>query len=203
MEVSAVMFWSMVGLIVFAVLAFTIGNFVRDLSTRNINMVKVKDHIWVEFAPRQATGWDELVKLKDQQTGEFEYKGRTYFAGQERYSKLYPPGRSKMAQVPFHKTIARTDSADMALNLTGKPTVNPQLTYSLLEQKDTKTAMDRGSELSGGSTSAKANQWVLIGLGIVGVAVIAILIIQLQGQTQIADIGTELNKLKSAFPGLN
>ena len=175
----------------------------RDLFTRSYVMKKAKDHIWVEFAPKVGNGFSQLVKLDDKKTGEFSYQERKYFAGGETWLAPYPPGRGSLAQVPFIKCLADPASSDMLTNITGKPTVNSALVFAMAEQKDTQQAMDRSREMSGGSnTIAKNWIWLWIGLGAVGLIVVANLVFAVKGIGINESILSALQKLTAAFPGV-
>jgi hypothetical protein len=155
-------FWFLIAMVIMV----TIWVFLRDIATHSYYAKKAKDHIVVEFVPRVTKIFVELIKLDDQRTGAFTYKDRKYFAGQEIGTIDYPPGRSALAQVTFHKCYADPASADMATNLHGKPTVDSVLVAALVQQKDTNEAMERSRLDSGGGKSMNQQlKWVYILVG--------------------------------------
>jgi hypothetical protein len=185
-----------------SVLILVVMMMIRDIVTHNQLTIKAVDHIWVNFAPRQGKGWNALVKLDDQKTGAFTYKGRQYFAGEETWDEFYPPGRGALAQVSFHKCLADPASSDMLTNITGKPTVDAILVYSVLEQKDTAEAMQRSREESGMGKGDQKTNWLLIGIALSVIVGIVGIVFTIKGQSGIEHLLTQMSTILSKLSGV-
>lgn len=186
--------------VLFGVLAFVVGNLIRDLATHAFNAKRSIDHLWVEFAPVVGKGFSQIIKVEDMKTGTFKYKGRLYAAGPERWQADYPPGRSSLAQVTFYKCLADPASTDMLTNLTGKPSMDAVLFFAVANQKDTTTAMERSQEESGsGAAANKKWTWMYVGLAVVGAVAIAGLIYTIKGQSINEDILRTLEGFRPVF----
>ncbi len=179
---------------------FPIVMLLRDILTRSYYQKKSKDHIVAEFLSKVGLAFTELVKIDDQKTGAFTYKGRQYFAGEEKVTIAYPPGRSSAAQVNMHKCYPNASSSDMATNLTGKPTVDAVIVFAIANQGDTKVAMERSwSESGGGANPNKHLLWVYILVGVGVLVGIAGLVFTIKGQGINGDIVAVLNKIATAL----
>lgn len=185
-----------------SVVILIIAMLTRDLATHAKYAALAPNHIWVEFAPKVGKGFDAIVKLDDQKTGAFTYKGRHYFAGEERWQRDYPPGRGSLAQVTFHKCLADPASSDMLTNFTGKPTVDALIVGAVMEQKDTAEAMQRSREESGGGPEVnKKWMWMYIGLCIIGLIAVVGAVFTIKGTMVNDEILAALQRIAAAFPG--
>ena len=172
----------------------------RDILTHAYYQSKSKDHIVAEFLSKVGLAFVEVVKIENQDTGQFTYKGRMYFTGKEKVLIAYPPGRSPRAQVNMQKCYPNAASSDMATTLHGKPTVDNIIVYAIANQKDTTIAMERSEAESGGGNSAKKIQmWTWIALGALGVIGAATLIFIIKGQGTQDSILSTLQQIGTAM----
>lgn len=190
---------SMAGIVIFGLMAFIIGNHIRDVATHTKNLPLAETHYWVEFISKTSKVSNPiLVPIIDKSTGEFEYKGRRYYAGHEHYSADYPPGRGRTALVTFQKVYADPSNADMATCLYGKPTVSSDLIGATVNQEDTKDAMLRSKEESEGlKKESKVLTYLGIGIAIVGVISLVSVIFIIKTGSENASLLDAINQTMS------
>lgn len=176
--------WFMVALVILV----TGWMLLRDIFTHAYYQAKSKDHMIAEFLSKVGLAFVEVVKIENQETGEFTYKGRKYFSGKEKVTIAYPPGRSSRAQVNMQKCYPNAASSDMSTNLYGKPSVDAKLVFDIANQRDTTTAMERSEAESGGGNAAKkAAMWEWIRFGVLGTILIALLILYIKGNAGVLE----------------
>lgn len=183
----------------FAVLAVFVGTFVRDLITKMYYEKKSPDHIWAEFAPKVGKGFSKIIKLENLKTGQFKYQGRTYYAGDETWQAMYPPGRSALAQVAFTKCLANPENANMLTHITGAPSIDARLVFAMAEQKDTINAMERSEREAGGGVENKNMKILMLVVIVVGILVIVGGIFSIKGAMVNDDILKTLQAMQSDF----